>query len=57
MCRCGKSEETAEHFFLACGFYNDIRPEDFDSLILLDAENCNTFVDYILHSTKSNGIS
>ena len=56
MCRCGKSEETAEHFFLACGLYQDIRPEDIDSLNFLDPEDCNTTVDYISHSTKLNGI-
>ena len=56
MCRCGKSEETAEHFFLACCLYQDIRPEDIDSLNLLDPEDCNTIVDYISQSTKLNGI-
>ena len=54
-CRCGKSEETAD-FFLACGLYQDIRPEDIDSLNLLDPEDCNTIVDYISHSTKLKGI-
>ena len=54
MCRCGKREETAEHFFLACGLYQDIRPEDIDSLNLLDPEFCNTIVDCISHSTKVN---
>ena len=24
MCRCGEGEETAEHFFSACGLYQDI---------------------------------
>ena len=52
MCRCGKSEETAEHFFLVSGLYQDIRPEDIDSLNLLGPEDCNTIVDYISHSTK-----
>ena len=56
MCHCGKSEETTEHFFLACGLYQDIRPEDIDSLNLLDPEDCNTIVDYISHSTKLKGI-
>ena len=42
MCHCGKSEETTEHFFLACRLYQDIRPEDIDSLNLLDPDDCNT---------------
>ena len=42
MCHCGKSEETTEHFFLACGLYQDIRPKDIDSFNLPDPENCNT---------------
>ena len=49
-----QNEEAAEHFFLACGLYKDIRPEDIDSLNLLDPEFCNTIVDYISHSTKVN---
>ena len=56
MCCCDKSEETAEHFRLACVLYHDIRPEDIDSLEFLDTEDCNTTVDYISHSTKLNGI-
>ena len=52
MCRCGRSEETAERFFLACGLFQDIRPENIDSLNLLDPEDCNTIVDYISRSTK-----
>ena len=56
MCHCGKREETAEHFSLACGLYQNIRPEDIDSLNLLDPEDCNTIVDYISHSTKLKGI-
>ena len=56
MCRCGKREETAEDFFLAYGLYQDIRPEDIDSLHLLDPEDCNTIVDYISLSTKLKGI-
>ena len=47
MSHCGKSEETTEHFFLACGLYQDIRPEDLDSLNLLDPEDCNTVLTYI----------
>ena len=46
VCLCGKSEETVEHFFLACGLCHDIRPEDIDSLNLLDPEGCNTIVEY-----------
>ena len=56
MCHCGKSEETTEHFFLACGLYQDIRPEGIPSLNLVDPEDCNTIVDYISHSTKLKGI-
>ena len=52
MCHCGESEEYTEHFFLACGLYQDIRPKDLDSLNLLDPEDCNTIVDYISHSTN-----
>ena len=52
--QCVKSEETAEHFFLACGLYQVNRPEDIDSLKLLDTEDCNTIVDYISKSTKLN---
>ena len=39
MCHCGKSEETTEHFFLACGLYQDIRPEDIDSLNILQGDS------------------
>ena len=56
MWRCGKSEETAEHFFLASGLFHDIGPEDIDSLNLLDPEDCHTIVDYISCSTKLNRI-
>ena len=55
MCRCGKSEETAEHSFLTCGLYHDVRPEDIDTLNLLDPEDCIALVDYNSHSTKLNG--
>ena len=51
-CHFGKSEETAGPFFLACGLYQDIRPEDIGSLNLLDPEDCKTNIDYISHSTK-----
>ena len=54
MSRCGKSEETAEHFFPACGLYQDIRSEDFHSMNLLDPRDCNTIVDCISHSTKAD---
>ena len=56
MCHCGKSEETTEHFFLAFGLYQNIRPEDLDLLNLLDPDDCNTIVNYISHSTKLKGI-
>ena len=56
MCHCGNSEETAEHFFLACGLYNGIRPEYIDSLNLLDPEDSSSIVDYISPSTKVKGI-
>ena len=56
MCLCGKSEETAEHFFLGCGLYQDIISEDIDSLNLLDPEDGNTIVDYISLLTKLGGI-
>ena len=46
---------TPEHLFLACGLYQDIRPEDIDSLNLLDPEECNAIVNYISHSTKLKG--
>ena len=56
MCQFGRSEETAEQFFLACGPYHDTRLEDIDSLNLLDPEECNTIVDYISHIPKLKGI-
>ena len=55
MCSCGKSEETAEPFLMACSQNSDIRPENIESLDLLDPEDCNTLVNYISQSMKSNG--
>ena len=56
MCRCDKREETAKQFFLVCGQFQDIGPDDIDSLNLLDPEDCNTIVHNISHSPKINRI-
>ena len=42
MCRCGRNDESAEFFFLACSLHSHIGPENLEPLKLLDPDDCNT---------------